>query len=93
MASSMQTKVQDIRSLSVPLNGSAVGVVALGVAGGVCGGAPLDREIARAGRRMEAAMAAGEREVAQCWMRLMYDLIRLRNRAVVRDDIEPMRAA
>jgi hypothetical protein len=45
-------------------------------------GCPLTDEIRRAGRKMERAMAAGQRDLAGVWMRCMYDLIGLRNRSV-----------
>lgn len=45
-------------------------------------GCPLTDEIRRAGRKMEQAMAAGQRDLAGVWMRCMYDLIGIRNRSV-----------
>jgi len=45
-------------------------------------GFPLAHEICRAGRMMEQAMAAGQRDLAVVWMRCMYDLIAVRNGGV-----------
>jgi len=45
-------------------------------------GCPLADEIRRAGRKMEQAMAAGQRDLAGVWMRCMYDLIAIRRASV-----------
>ena len=48
---------------------------------------PLTAEITRAGRLMEQAMAAGQRELAVVWMNTMYGLIRVRSGASGGSDI------
>lgn len=48
---------------------------------------PLTAEIARAGRLMEQAMAAGQRDLAVVWMNTMYGLIRVRAGAAGGSDI------
>lgn len=48
---------------------------------------PLTAEITRAGRLMEQAMAAGQRELAVVWMNAMYGLIRVRSGASGGSDI------
>jgi len=63
----------DIRTLSDPLNGDAVGP--RGTQGDDAAGDSLAFEIRRAGKRMEQAMAAGQRDLAVVWMRCMYGLI------------------
>ena len=56
-------------------------------------GCALTPEIRRAGRMMEQAMAAGQRELAVVWMNTMYGLIRVRAGAsggpAVGVDIQP----
>lgn len=47
----------------------------------------LTAEIARAGRLMEQAMAAGQRDLAVVWMNTMYGLIRVRSAAAGGSDI------
>ena len=47
----------------------------------------LAAEIVRAGRLMEQAMAAGQRDLAVVWMNTMYGLIRVRSAAAGGSDI------
>jgi len=47
----------------------------------------LTAEITRAGRLMEQAMAAGQRDLAVVWMNTMYGLIRVRSAAAGGSDI------
>lgn len=51
-------------------------------------GCPLTDEIRRAGRKMEHAMAEGQRDLAVVWMRCMYGLIAVRNGAAQGADIQ-----
>lgn len=51
-------------------------------------GDDLGDEIRRAGQRMEAAYAAGRRDLARVWMDCMYGLLRARNGAAGGVDIE-----
>lgn len=48
---------------------------------------PVAAEITRAGRLMEQAMAAGQRDLAVVWMNTMYGLIRVRSGAANGFDI------
>lgn len=48
----------------------------------------LSLEIRHAGKRMEAAYAAGNRTLAQVWMECMYGLIKARNASIPGPDIK-----
>lgn len=50
-------------------------------------GGDLDAQVRMAGRCMENAMAAGQRDLAVVWMNTMYGLIRVRSAAAGGSDI------